>query len=208
MTIEGFDAHDGSGRCRGPNGKFTACSNLSGGRMFNDYGEIIPPEVAGFDAFAIRAMLPSTMELQNSVAAGVGVAGGITVGMGAERFLKSNFSMIPAGAYPFLHVALGAAAGKVLSGINPAIGVGVASGWAGLGFIRFLQQYLNMDISLSDALESADLSSLADLMGDEDLLPPELQGFDQIVIEDEAIGGYDFGNVTVEEQALSGYTYG
>lgn len=209
MIIEGIgDLAD-----RFANAEFATMSRKSSYDDFSDLDAVIPPEIGMLDQLAIKQFLPSAQELQQTVMAGAGVGGGIVIGLGVERFLGNNISMIPRGAYPFVHVGLGAIGGKLISGWAPAAGVGFAAGMAGLGVIRFLQSYLGMDISLSAALAGADLASLNDLMGDDDLLPPELQGLDSMTVEDRPmsqipsdVSGY--GNVVVEERSLSGWTYG
>jgi hypothetical protein len=175
----------------------------------NDY---IPPDVTGLDEFGLgtlRQMLPSTDELKQTGLAGIGVAGGLVGGLGLERLVSKNLPSIPKATYPLIHLVIGAAAGRLVAGMSQPLGVGVASGFAGLAIVRALQSWLKLDISLS-GLEGADLSDLADLMAADDLLPPELQN---VLVEDQPIAalpdygpGYDpVGQVAVEEVGLSGW---
>jgi hypothetical protein len=191
MLIEGVDAFP----------------SPSGRSAMND---ILPPDVAGYDGFALDAfqdMLPTVDELKQSFTAGVGVAGGMLVGLGAERLLAKNLPMVPKATYPVIHLLLGAVAGKFMTGINGPLGVGVAAGFAGLGFVRILQSWLKLDINLSASFDGADLSGLADLLAADDLLPPELQA---VAVEERMAGllgdyGGDYGDpggmsaVTVED---------
>jgi len=203
LMIEGFDSvsfDPATNRCRTATGAFASCDGASA--MSN----IIPPDVAGFDAFAVTQFMPDANELRQTFVGGGAAAGAMVLGLGVERFLQTNVPMIPQGAYPVIHVGLGAAAGKFLSTINPAVGVGWALGMAGLGFIRFLQTWLNVDVSLSGVFAGADLGNLSDLMDADDLLPPELSGLDDLVIEDQALEGDYFGNVAVETDSLNGWS--
>jgi hypothetical protein len=198
LTIEGFDgegfvpsAGSSGSRCRNASGQFTLCG------VGMSYGNIIPPDIGGFGLMSnVRQFIPSVGELRQSSMAGGAAAGGILLGLGLERFVGNNLSMIPSGAYPLLHVGIGAIGGKLLTSFNPALGVGFAAGMASLGFIRFLQTWLKMDIDISGAFAGADLSSLNDLMDADDLLPPELQDIGNVVIEEDMAG---YGTVAVEE---------
>jgi len=100
--------------------------------------------------------------------------------------------------------------GKIVSRYNPALGVGVAAGFAGLGILRFLQAYLGVKVNLT-GLDGG--LSLADFGAEDesDLLPPELQGDDDDLLGigvDEDMGDYDYGGmgqVVATEQPMSSF---
>lgn len=175
---------------------------------------IIPPDVGGYgmlDQFAVQDLIPGADELQQTATGGVAAGGAILTGLGLERFWREQIPGIPVMAYPVLHLAFGTIGGKLLSTmVNPAIGVGWALGFASLGFIRALQTWLGLDVDLSGMFDGADLSGLADLMNADDLLPPELAGLDQVVIEEGDMGGFDAAEdymsaVAVETDEIAGF---
>ena len=173
---------------------------------FDDYGEILPPEMS---AYNMRDLMPTRDEVTQTAMAGGGMAGALIGGLAAERVLREKLR-IPKGALPFVHVGIGVVGGKIVSRYNPALGVGVAAGFAGLGILRFLQAYLGVKVNLT-GLDGG--LSLADFGAEDesDLLPPELQGDDDDLLGigvDEDMGDYDYGGmgqVVATEQPMSSF---
>jgi hypothetical protein len=158
---------------------------------YDDMDGIIPPDVSGFGLPAtITKYLPTRDELTQAGMAGGGVALGLIGGLGLERFLQKNVTMIPNYVYPVIHAGVGLVVGKLIADWNAPLGVGVASGVLALALLRAAQTWLKLDLSFSglDGL-SADLSDLGDLLGDAgddtDLLPDDMNGLGAVMVEEQ-----------------------
>lgn len=174
--------------------------------MYDGYGEILPPDVSGFGLSlpGISNLLPTMQEFQTSAIAGGGVALGLIGGLGFERILKNKLPMVPTYTYPVVHGLVGAAVGKFVADYNPPLGVGLASGMFALGLVRALQSWFKIDVAFAGLGDIGEIGELADLLGDEDpgdLLPAELNGLENVLVED----GGGVGQIQVQSSPMSGF---
>jgi len=188
LIIEGYDALPGESMSH-----------------YDALDELLPPDMGAFgQAAMLTRFLPSRDEVMQTAVAGGGMASAVIGGLAAETVLRERLR-VPSGLLPFAHIGIGVIGGKLVSQWNPALGVGFAAGFAGLGIIRFLQSYLGVSVSLSGLDDSLSLADFG--QDDADMLPAELQA----IIEEEddmaAIGVDDdmmgLGQVVATEEMAS-----
>lgn len=170
----------------------------------SNYDEIVPPDVSGLDLGFIREIWPGTDEVMSSLYAGGGALAGLAGGKLLEKWVGSR---IPKFLVPVMHATLGLAAAKFVAGKYASVGVGMAGAFGALALVRAFEIYFNSPILRDVALggfDGADLGSISDLLGGgADVLPPELQGLDQIAIEErQRLGG--LAQVQVENVGWAG----
>lgn len=168
--------------------------------QYDGFDEILPPDMGDFGLMSVSALVPTRDELMQTASAGGGMAAAMIGGLAAETILRERLK-VPQGLLPVVHIGLGVIAGKFVSQWNPALGVGVAAGLAGLGIIRFLQSYLGVSVNLS-GLDDFALSDFGD--DDDTALPAELSDgmLDAIGVEEmNGLGGV----VATEMDGLAGF---
>ena len=167
---------------------------------YSDIEEILPPDVSDYGDYRpdmLKTYLPSATEVYQGLLAGSGVLAGVVIGKAVESFLTGTVRA-PRLALPFAHAALGVVAGTAVSRWSAPVGVGLAGAFGALAIVRALDIFFNVKVRALSGFDDADISDLADLLeGSDDLLPPELQGFDQVAVEDRGVGM--MGQVTASE---------